>query len=474
MPRTRTPWKPARRSRRSTTEATTTKNIATLLIANRGEIAVRIVRAARELGIRTVLARSSADADSLAAQLADDTLEIGPPPAKKSYLNAAAVLEAARSCRADAIHPGYGFLSESPEFAAAVEDAGIIYVGPTAQTMRLMGDKSLARETAALAGVSTIPGTGVVANHEQAHEFGATLRFPLLVKAAAGGGGRGIRLAHDDSELDKQVDLSQSEAQAAFGDRRVYLERFYGRARHIEVQILGDGQNVVHLYDRDCSLQRRRQKLLEEAPAPTLPAAVRARLCDAAVRLGQSVAYRGVGTLEFLYDENTNEFFFMEMNTRIQVEHPITEAITGIDIVREMLFIAAGEGLRFGQDEITLRGAALECRINAEDPTRDFAPSPGTVTKLRLPGGPGIRIDTMLFAGYKVPPFYDSLLAKVIAWDETREGALRRMRGALSELQIEGIATTSGLHTELLKDPAVQTAAYDTTYLERWMAVNGK
>ncbi|KVD74527.1 acetyl-CoA carboxylase biotin carboxylase subunit [Burkholderia sp. ABCPW 14] len=445
--------------------------IRTVLVANRGEIAVRVIRAARELGMRAVAAVSDADRDSLAARMADEAVHIGPSHAAKSYLNPDAILAAARQCHADAIHPGYGFLSENAGFAAQVEAAGLIFVGPSAHVIATMGDKARARETARRANVPTVPGSdGVVTSLDEARAVAARIGYPVMIKAAAGGGGRGIRVAHDAAQLDAELPLAQREAQAAFGDGGVYLERFIARARHIEVQVLGDGTNAIHLFERECSLQRRRQKILEEAPSPSLTPARRAALCASATRLARQVGYRSAGTLEYLFDEARGEFYFIEMNTRIQVEHPVTEAITGVDLVREMLRIADGEPLRFAQDDIVLRGAALECRINAEDPVHDFRPNPGRIDELVWPAGPGVRIDTLLYPGYTVPPFYDSLLAKLIVHDESRAAALARLARALRELRIGGVKTTAPLHRALLEDDDVRAGRYHTNYLEAWMS----
>lgn len=445
-----------------------------VLIANRGEIAVRIIRAARELGITTVQAVSAADRDMLAARLADEVVEIGPAHAAKSYLNREAILRAALSVGADAVHPGYGFLSENAAFAEAVEQAGLIFVGPSAATIALMGDKARARQVAAEAGVPTVPGTpGAAYTIEELRAYAHEIGFPVMVKAAAGGGGRGIRVAYDADMLERLLTEAQIEAKAAFGDHALYLERFLARARHVEVQVLGDGAHVIHLFERECSLQRRRQKLWEEAPSASLTDATRAALCASAVRLAKSVGYRGAGTLEYLLDEATGEFFFIEMNTRIQVEHPVTEMVTGIDLVREMLRIAAGESLRFAQSDISLRGHAIECRINAEDPMRGFHPAPGTVQALEVPGGPGVRFDTMLYPGYTVPPFYDSLLGKLVVWDEDRSSALARLRRALAELHIEGIPTTIPLHRKLAEHPDIIGHSAHTGWLEAWLDKDG-
>ncbi|SAK48083.1 acetyl-CoA carboxylase biotin carboxylase subunit [Caballeronia pedi] len=443
------------------------RSIKTLFVANRGEIAVRIIRAAQELGMRTVLGCSTADEKSLAAQMADRVLMVGPAPAAKSYLNISAVVAAAREAGADGVHPGYGFLSENAEFAKAVNDAGIVFVGPSPKAISLMGDKAQARACAIAAGVPTVPGSdGVVEDAAEALRAAVRVGFPVMLKAAAGGGGRGIRIANDPAELESQFGIATREAQSAFGYGGLYLERFVGKARHVEVQILADGERAIHLFERECSLQRRRQKLIEEAPAPSLNGEVREKMCAAAVALAEAVQYRGVGTVEYLYDENTAEFFFIEMNTRVQVEHPVTEMITGIDIVRESLRLATGEPLRYQQSDVVLRGAAIECRINAEDPLRNFMPGPGTVGALRLPAGPGLRVDTHLYEGYAVPPYYDSLLAKVVAWDTSRGEAIERMKRALTEFDVDGLKTTKALHLALLEDASIRKGNYHTGYLE--------
>jgi acetyl-CoA carboxylase biotin carboxylase subunit len=442
-----------------------------LLVANRGEIAVRIIRAAHELGLEAVAVHSEADRDSLAVRMADVVVPIGPPPAAKSYLNIDALIKAALDSGAEAVHPGYGFLSENASFAQAVERAGLTFVGPTPEMIRIMGNKSLAREMAAKVGVPTVPGSeGIVATLDDALDAAVKIGYPVMIKASAGGGGRGIRVANDPEDLRKQISVAQAEAQAAFGDKSVYLERFILRARHVEVQVLGDGRDVVHCYERECSLQRRRQKILEEAPSPALSQATRERLCESAVRLAKSVGYRGAGTLEYLYDDESGEFFFIEMNTRIQVEHPVTEMVTGIDLMREMIRVAQGYPLRLKQSEIEIRGVAIECRINAEDPDRNFMPSPGRVTEIRLPGGPGVRMDTMLYSGYTVPPYYDSLLGKLIVHAEDRPAAIARMRRALKELHVEGVHTTRALHRKLMDEPRFELAQFDTNFLEGWLA----
>jgi acetyl-CoA carboxylase biotin carboxylase subunit len=447
--------------------------IRKLLIANRGEIAVRIIRAARELGIRTVQVHSAADADSLAVRLADEAVLIGPPAASKSYLNVAAILDAARATGADAVHPGYGFLAENADFADAVVAAGLVWVGPAGDAIRVMGDKIAARIAAESAGVPVVPGSdGRVDDPAQAHAIALAIGFPVMIKAAAGGGGRGIRIAHDMEEFERLMPQASAEAKAAFGDGGLYVEKVIERARHIEVQILADGQRAIHCFERECSLQRRRQKVWEEAPSFVLPQLVREKLCASAVSLAEAVKYRGVGTLEYLYDDASGHFYFIEMNTRIQVEHPVTEMVTGIDLVREMIRIAGGEPLRYRQEDIVLRGHAIEVRINAEDPARNFQPAPGTINALSVPGGVGVRFDTMLYQGYTVPPFYDSLLGKLIVWDEDRPAAIARMARALGELSVEGLPTTKPLHQLLARDPDVAAAAVHTRWLEPWLDQN--
>jgi acetyl-CoA carboxylase biotin carboxylase subunit len=439
-----------------------------LLVANRGEIAVRIIRAAKELDLRTVAVFSEADKDSLAVRYADEAVCIGPPPASKSYLNIDAIIAAAHQTGAGAIHPGYGFLSENARFAEAVAAAGLAFVGPTPETIRTMGDKAAARATARAAGVPIVPGSdGEVADLDQALAAARRIGFPVMLKASAGGGGRGIRVAADEAAFEHHFHTAQAEAAAAFGSGALYLERFLNHARHLEVQVLGDGNRVVHCFERECSLQRRRQKVWEEAPSSAIDDVAREALCTSAVRLAERVGYRGAGTLEYLYDDDTGEFFFIEMNTRIQVEHPITEMVTGIDLVRAMILIAQGQPLELAQADVMMRGAAIEVRINAEDPDKNFRPSPGRVGALTLPAGPGVRVDTMLYPGYVVPPYYDSLLAKIIVHAETRELALARLRRALDEFEIDGIVTTAPLHKRLARLDEVRTARFDTGFLER-------
>jgi acetyl-CoA carboxylase, biotin carboxylase subunit len=441
-----------------------------VLVANRGEIAVRIVRALRDLELTAVAVHSAADRGAAHVGLADEAVEIGPPPASRSYLAMDAVLEAARATGCDAVHPGYGFLAEREAFARAVERAGMTFVGPRPDVLALMGDKARAREAATAAGVPTIPGSyGAVRDAEHAAAVAARIGYPVALKAAGGGGGRGIRIAHDEATLRAGYAVAAREARSAFADPRLYVERFVVSARHIEVQVLGDGERAVHLHERECSLQRRRQKIVEEAPAVALTPHVREELCAAAVALCEAVGYASAGTVEFLVDARTSEFFFIEMNTRIQVEHPATELVTGLDLVAEQLRIAAGQPLRLHQEDIVSRGAAIELRINAEDPSAGFVPSPGTITSLALPAGPWVRVDTWVQAGTEVPPFYDSLLAKIIVWGEDRPTALRRARRALGELAIDGVRTTAPLLGALLREPWFEQGDFDTTTLEAWL-----
>nr|WP_222131935.1 acetyl-CoA carboxylase biotin carboxylase subunit [Pseudonocardia sp. C8] len=441
-----------------------------MLVANRGEIAVRIIRAARDLGIPTVAVHSKADAGALHTRLADTSVEIGPSPASKSYLVGDAILAAAKDTGADAVHPGYGFLSERASFAAAVADAGLTFVGPAAATIERMGDKVAAREVARAAGVPTVPGTpGGVAGVDAAVEAAREVGYPVMLKAAAGGGGRGIRVVHDEAALRTAFGQASHEAQKAFGDGTMYLERYVELARHVEVQVLGDGTEAVHLFERECSLQRRRQKVVEEAVSPGITEAVREAMTTAAVDLCREVGYTSAGTVEFLVDDATGEFFFIEMNTRIQVEHPTTELVTGIDLVAEQLRVAAGDPLRFGQDAIARRGHAIEYRVTAEDPDRDFLPQPGGVGRITLPSGPWVRCDTWLEPDATVPPYYDSLLAKVVVWGADRDEALARSRRALDEFGVDGVPTTAGLLRTLVDEPWVASADFHTSTLEQWL-----
>ena len=438
-----------------------------ILVANRGEIAVRIVRAAHDLGLEAVAVHSTADAGAPHVRLADAAVEIGPPPAQRSYLDIAALIEAAQRTGAEAIHPGYGFLAERTDFARACEDAGIAFVGPTSEQIALMGDKARARAAAEEAGVPTIPGSnGSVGGVDDAAAIAARVGYPVALKAAGGGGGRGIRIAGEEEALRAGYAVAAREAAGAFDDARIYVERFISPARHVEVQVLADGSRCVHLHERECSLQRRRQKVVEETPAPGYDAA---GLCAAAVRLCEAIGYRGAGTVEFLVDAESGAFFFIEMNTRIQVEHPVTEVVTGVDLVAEQLRIAAGEPLRLAQEDVRPRGCALELRINAEDPAKGFLPSPGTAGAVRFPSGPWVRVDSWLEPGGEVPPFYDSLLAKVVVWGEDRPTALARARRALAELEVEGIATTGPLLAGLLREDWFAAGDFNTGTLEEWL-----
>jgi acetyl-CoA carboxylase, biotin carboxylase subunit len=447
-------------------------NIRRLFIANRGEIALRIVRTAQRLGIETILGVSDADLDSVPARQADHCVRIGGAPAAQSYLNIAAVIDAARSSSADALHPGYGFLSENAEMARACEAAGLIFVGPTAATLAAVGDKLSARAHAAAAGVPVVPGA-TVSSLAECEQWIASVGWPILIKAVGGGGGRGLRRVDSPSQLAAQLELAISEAHAAFGDPRVYLERYLSGGRHIEVQLLGDATDLIHLGTRDCSVQRRYQKLIEEAPAPGLSPSLLQRLTGAAVAVGRALRYRGAGTVEFLLDADCDQFYFLEVNARIQVEHPVTEMISGVDLVAEQLAIAAGQPLRIVQADVALRGYALECRINAEDVAQDLRPSPGRVSRAIFPAGAGIRIDSHIEAGSSVPPFYDSLLAKIIVHAGERPAALDRMAAALAECDIRGVAVNTALHRRILADPAFRRGAVDTGYLQRLLAAGG-
>jgi len=437
-----------------------------VLIANRGEIALRVLRACKELGIETIAVHSSVDRELKHVRLADQAVCIGPAPSARSYLNVPAIISAAEVTNADAIHPGYGFLSENADFADQVENSGFTFIGPRGETIRLMGDKVSAKQTMKKTGVPTVPGTegAVPEDPDEILRVARDIGYPVIVKAAAGGGGRGMRVVHNEEVLLSSIQVTQSEAQAAFGSPVVYLEKFLQRPRHVEVQILADGQgNAVHLGDRDCSLQRRHQKVIEEAPAPGIDEKARSDIGDACVRACIEMGYRGAGTFEFLYEDGG--FYFIEMNTRVQVEHPVTEMITGIDIVREQLLIAGGEKLSITQGGVQLRGHSIECRINAEDP-RNFMPSPGKINTFHAPGGHGVRVDSHVYNGYTVPPHYDSLIGKLITHADTREGALAKMSQALDEMVVEGIRTNAALHRELVVDPSFVAGGVSIHYLE--------
>jgi acetyl-CoA carboxylase, biotin carboxylase subunit len=438
-----------------------------LLIANRGEIAVRIIRTAHAMEIATVVVCSEADRDSLAARSAGEAVVIGPPPAQASYLDQRAVLRAALDTGADAVHPGFGFLSENADFAQLVLEAGLTWVGPAPAAIRLMGDKVAARQAARAAGVPVLAGSdGPLDPGADPLRVAEVVGFPLVIKASAGGGGRGIRLVTGPSEFLAALDLVRAEAKASFGDDTTYLERFVDRARHVEVQVLGDGARVIHLGDRDCSMQRRSQKVVEEAPAPDLPDEVRERIRSSSVNLAKACRYSGVGTVEFLYDPVRHEAAFIEMNTRLQVEHPVTEMVTGIDLVEQQLRTARGERLGLAQDDVTFTGHAFESRINAEDPDRGFFPSPGTISLLTWPTGPGVRVDSGVESGSVVAPFYDSMIAKLVVHGPTRDAAIARMSEALRQLEIAGIATTVGLHLDLFARPEFAAVEHHTKFIE--------
>jgi acetyl-CoA carboxylase, biotin carboxylase subunit len=442
--------------------------IRRILIANRGEIAARIIRTCRDLGINSVLAASEADMAAVPARLADEVICIGPPPPGQSYLNPRAVVSAAKARGADAIHPGYGFLSENATLAEECDKAGIVFVGPTVKQLAAVGDKVRARENAVAAKVPVVPG-GSIDDAAEAEALAGKIGYPVLIKAVGGGGGRGMKLVEDPAKLAHQIELAMAEADAAFKDSRVYLERFVKHGRHVEVQLLGDGKDIVHLGSRDCSIQRRYQKLVEEAPAPALSDSLHQKMLDSAVDFGRHLAYRGAGTVEFLVDCDRDDFYFLEMNARIQVEHPVTEAITGVDLVAEQIAIADGQGLRLAQSDIRFSGHALECRINAEDTAHDFRPSPGTVARALWPAGEGIRVDTHIESGAVVPPFYDSLVGKIITWGADRPAALKRMRQALASCRIDGIATNIALHAALMADPGFAEGGVTTSYFPRFL-----
>ncbi len=440
-----------------------------ILIANRGEIAVRIIRACREMKIKTVAVYSTADAESLPVHMADEAVCIGPPAPKDSYLHAPNIISAAHITGAEAIHPGIGFLSERPSFAEACEACGIKFIGPSAESMERLGDKASARETMRAAGVPVVPGTnGTLASEQEAITFANKIGYPLLIKAAFGGGGRGIRLVQNEEELPRALEMARTEAAAAFGSAAVYIEKFVEEPRHIEVQVLADEHgHVVHLGERECSIQNpRRQKIVEESPAVGLSTSLRNRMGEAAVKAARAIGYTCAGTMEFLVDVHGN-FYFMEMNKRLQVEHCVTEMVTGIDIVKEQIRVAAGEKLSFAQKEIRPAGHAIECRINAEEPERNFAPSAGKITSLLLPGGLGVRVDTHAFVGYEVPPYYDSLLAKVIVWDKDRVSAIAKMQRALSEMEVSGIKTNTAFCQKILANAFYRRGELTTDFIQR-------
>ena len=443
--------------------------IEKILIANRGEIALRIHRAAHEMGIKTVAVHSTADTDAMHVRLADEAICIGPPAAADSYLNIPAIISAAEISHADAIHPGYGFLSENAKFAEIVESHNIKWIGPKPEHIRTMGDKVEAKRSAGALGLPLVPGSdGAIEDVAEAKALAREIGYPVIIKAASGGGGRGMKVVNSEEELESQMQQAGTEAKAAFGDATVYLEKYLGNPRHIEFQVFGDGNGqAVHLGERDCSLQRRHQKVLEEAPSPVLSAAERDRMGSICAKAMADMGYRGAGTIEFLWEDG--EFYFIEMNTRLQVEHPVTEMITGLDLVREQIRVADGKPLSFTQDEVVFTGHAVECRINAEDPVT-FAPSPGTVSWYHPPGGLYVRVDSGLYHGYKVPPYYDSMIAKLIVYGQNREACLMRLRRALGEFVIEGMKTTIPLHQKLLEDPDFQNGNYTIKWLEEWLA----
>ena len=443
--------------------------IQKILVANRGEIALRVVRAARELGIRTVAVFSEADRESLHVRLADEAVCIGPAPSSASYLYIPRIISAAEVTACDAIHPGYGFLSENAHFAEICESCNIRFIGPTSEMIRTMGDKAVARKTAVEAGVPVTPGSeGILQTPDEAVETAKKLGYPVIIKAAAGGGGKGMRVAFDEASLRNGVLTAQAEAEANFGSGQVYLERYVEKPRHIEFQVIGDRHgHVIHLGERECSIQRRHQKLIEESPSVALTPELRARMGDAAVRAAKAIGYESTGTIEFLLAPN-GEFYFMEMNTRIQVEHPVTEEVTKLDLIKAQIAVAGGDPLPWEQSDIAFQGHALECRINAESPEKNFRPSPGLVKYFHAPGGPGVRVDSHLYSGYTVPPYYDSMVAKIICWGRDRDESIARMRRALLELVVDGIETTTPFHRRILEDPGFLAGNIHTGYLESW------
>ncbi|WP_153110935.1 acetyl-CoA carboxylase biotin carboxylase subunit [Propionivibrio limicola] len=445
-----------------------------VLIANRGEIALRIQRACRELGVKTVVVHSEADREAKYVKLADESVCIGPAPSNQSYLNVPAIISAAEVTDAQAIHPGYGFLSENADFAERVESSGFVFIGPRPETIRLMGDKVSAKDAMKAAGVPCVPGSegGLPEDPKEILRIAKTIGYPVIIKAAGGGGGRGMRVVHTEAALLNAVTMTRTEALNFFGNANVYMEKYLENPRHVEIQVLADSyKNAVYLGERDCSMQRRHQKIIEEAPAPGIPARHIARIGERCAEACRRINYRGAGTFEFLYENG--EFYFIEMNTRVQVEHPVTEMISGIDIVQEQIRVAAGEKLRFRQRDLNFRGHAIECRINAEDPYT-FVPFPGKITLYHPPGGPGIRVDSHIYQGYTVPPHYDSMVAKVIAYGDTRDQAIRRMRIALSEMSIEGIKTNIALHQELLQDANFVEGGINIHYLENKLAAQSE
>jgi acetyl-CoA carboxylase, biotin carboxylase subunit len=442
--------------------------IKKLLIANRGEIAVRIIRACREMNIETVAVFSEADRDALHVQLADEAYCIGPTSSKESYLNFTNIISVATLTGCDAIHPGYGFLAENADFAEICKECNIIFVGPSSEAIAKMGTKDIARETMRVAGVPIVPGSkGIINNEEEAIQLANEMGYPVIIKATAGGGGKGIRVAKNEQELTKGIRITQQEAATAFGNPGVYIEKYIEDFRHVEIQVLADNYgNVIHLGERDCTIQRRLQKLVEETPSPALTAEIREQMGDAAVKAAQAVNYSGAGTIEFIFDHRNQKFYFMEMNTRIQVEHPVTEMVTGIDLIKEMIKVASGEKLSISQEDVTFTGWSIECRINAENPSKNFMPSAGKIEMYLPPGGFGVRVDSAAYPGYTIPPYYDSMIAKLITYGATREEAVSRMRRALSEFVIEGIHTTIPFHIKLMEHEKFVEGDFNTKFLE--------
>ncbi|MDC3415485.1 acetyl-CoA carboxylase biotin carboxylase subunit [Aquibacillus salsiterrae] len=448
--------------------------IKKLLIANRGEIAVRIIRACKELGIETVAVFSEADRDALHVQLADEAYCIGPKLSKDSYLNFTNIMSVATLTEVDAIHPGYGFLAENSDFAEICKACNITFVGPSPYAIQKMGTKDVARETMKLAGVPIVPGSdGIIADETQGIEVAEAIGYPVIIKATAGGGGKGIRVARNQEELIKGIRVTQNEAEKAFGNPGVYIEKFIEDFRHVEIQVLADNfGNVIHLGERDCTVQRRLQKLIEETPSPAITPSIREQMGEAAVKAAQAVEYSGAGTIEFIFDKNEETFYFMEMNTRIQVEHPVTEMVTGVDIVKEQINIANNNHLSYKQEDITFEGWSIECRINAEDPYKDFMPSAGQITMYLPPGGFGVRVDSAAYPGYKIPPFYDSMIAKLITYGKTRKEAVERMKRALDEFVVEGVSTTIPFHSRMMEHPVFVEGDFNTKFLEKYPIMN--
>ncbi|MEJ9209915.1 acetyl-CoA carboxylase biotin carboxylase subunit [Bacillus smithii] len=448
--------------------------IKKLLVANRGEIAVRIIRACRELGIETVAIYSEADKEALHVQLADEAYCVGPKTSKESYLNMTNIISVATLTNCDAIHPGYGFLSENADFAELCRECNITFVGPSPEAISKMGTKDVARETMKKAGVPIVPGShGIIKNIDEALELAEEIGYPVIIKATAGGGGKGIRVARNPQDLEKGINITQQEAATAFGNPGVYIEKYIEDFRHVEIQILADQYgNVIHLGERDCSIQRRLQKLLEESPSPALDGEIRKEMGEAAVKAAKAVDYTGAGTIEFIYDYRNRQFYFMEMNTRIQVEHPVTELVTGVDLVKEQIRIASGEQLSLKQEDVTFHGWAIECRINAENPEKNFMPSPGRIQMYLPPGGLGVRVDSAAYPGYMIPPYYDSMIAKLIAYGDTREEAIARMKRALSEFVIDGVHTTIPFHLKLLAHEKFVEGDFNTKFLEMYDVMN--